>query len=239
MTHRINMAKSAWVPTRTRTSADQLLEEFFATVEKAPATALPEEMQQQWLQSLTTLTTALKIEQPELVARQLLFIATEARNRSLQLPGSRALEHAHTAAKALLAVQKRKRLAGNGHVYAMAASFFLIFGVSMLFTSHAPIPREATDTVSLNEAAEIHAPVFVNSNPKRLAEMHSHREKMRQGTCNFPEALMLAEADRGIYLKTVVYGDIPQDIKEQQITARLMESVRCDYTPMLMKNSIG
>lgn len=122
----------------------------------------------------------------------------------------------------------------------MAASFFLIFGVSsMLLTSHPPAPQETVETISLNQAKAAPAAVFVNANPKRLAEMHAYREKMRQGTCNFPEALMLDEADRGIYLKTVVYGDIPHDIKEQQITARLMASVRCDFTPMLMKNSIG
>ena len=238
MIHHINFTKSMRVSARPRAQADQLLEDFFAAVEKTPVAS--EETRQQWLQSLTALATTLKIKQPDLVARQLLFIATEAGKRAQQSPDNRALQHAHTAARALLAVQKRKAFAANSHAYAMAASFFLIFGVSsMLFTSHAPMPQETVETTSLNEAIAAPAAVFVNANPKRLAEMHSYREKMRQGTCNFPEALMLDEADRGIYLKTVVYGDIPHDIKEQQITARLMESVRCDFTPMLMKNSIG
>lgn len=122
----------------------------------------------------------------------------------------------------------------------MAASVFLLFGVSSMMLSNTLTPEttnelqlaspEDTNTIKISEP---------RYNPKRLSEMISSREKMRHGTCIFPEALMMAEADRGIYLRTVVYGEITSDFKEQEVANRLMQTVRCDYTPMLMKNSVS
>lgn len=122
----------------------------------------------------------------------------------------------------------------------MAASFFLLFGVSSLMLSNT-MPPETSDglqiaNVSDTDTIKISEPRY---NPKRLSEMISSREKMRHGTCIFPEALMMAEADRGIYLRNVVYGEITNDFKEQEVASRLMQTVRCDYTPMLMKNSVS
>lgn len=213
---------------------------LFELMAKIPATTLSTGEQKELLQYLTTLAKSSNIRHPEAFAQQIFFMAAGAEQKQLSLPESHALKHAQTAARALIAAQSRNRFSRNSHLYAMAASFFLFFGISsmMLSSVPAPIPSEELQIGSPVESGNTAA--FENIyNPKRISEILSSREKMRQGTCVFPEALMLAEADRGIYLKTVVYGEISQDIKEQEVTTRLMQSVRCDYTPMLMKSSIS
>src|SRR5690606_17897460 len=115
-----------------------------------------------------------------------------------------------------------------------------LFGVSSMMLSNTLIPETTSELqIASSESADTLQIIEPIHNPKRLSEMISSREKMRQGRCVFPEALMMAEADRGIYLRTVVYGEITSDFKEQEVVSRLMQTVRCDYTPMLMKNSIS
>lgn len=225
--------------TSSKSPADRLIN-LFDMMEKSPNTALPAEDREELLQYLTAAAKSSDIHHPELFAQQIFFMAAEAREKQLNQPESLALKHAQIAAKALILAQTKNRFSRNSHFYAMAASFFLIFGISSMMLSNTPI-LEATEELQLNNLADIQgsATFETASNPKRLSEMLSNREKMRHGTCTFPEALMLAAADRSIYLKTVVYGEVSQDIKEQEVTARLMQTVRCDYTPMLMKNSIS
>jgi hypothetical protein len=192
------------------------------------------------LQQLAQLAKSWKIHQPEAFARQLLFMITEARRKQLAQPQSQALQHARTAARALIAAQRKNRFSQNSHFYAVAASVFVLFGVSSMIASNLLAPKTSSEMqiVSAQDSStlQINAPVY---NPKRLSEMISSRERMRQGRCVFPEALMMAEADRSIYLRNVVYGEITSDLNEQEVASRLMQTVRCDYTPMLMKNSVS
>lgn len=220
-----------------RSPTEQLLH-FFEVMEEMPD-LITTDNREELLEYLSALAIASKINDPEFFAHQIFFMAAEAREQQLNHPESQALIHAKTAAKALVTAQTQSRLKQNSPLYAMAASFFLIFGLSSMMFNQELIPIQSEEQLSSLLEADFQPSFNRNNNPKRISEMLSNREKMRQGTCRFPEALMLDEADRSIYLKTVVYGEVSQDIKEQEVTARLMQTVRCDYTPMLMKNSIS
>ncbi|HLD09162.1 MAG TPA: hypothetical protein VJB68_03860, partial [Methylophilaceae bacterium] len=64
-------------------------------------------------------------------------------------------------------------------------------------------------------------------------------EQMRKGECQYPEALQLPDSQKGIYLTNVVGGQISLNAADQALVAQLLKKVRCNYTPMLMKNSVG
>lgn len=219
---------------------DEQLDHVFEVLGRIPDAELQQTGQQAILQHLTQLAKSWEIHQPEAFARQLLFMMTDAKRKQLVQPQSQALQHARIAARALIAAQRKNRFSRNSHVYAMAASVLLMFGVSSMMLSNTLIPETTSQLqVASSEDTNTTKTSEFRYNPKRLSEMISSRERMRQGTCIFPEALMMAEADRGIYLRTVVYGEITSDFKEQEVASRLMQTVRCDYTPMLMKNSIS
>ena len=224
----------------SRKTHTEQLDHILDTLGRIPVAELQQTELQAIAQHLAQLAKSWEIHQPEAFARQLIFMVTDAKRKQLAQPDSQALQHARIAARALIAAQRKNRFSRNSHVYAMAASFFLLFGVSSLMLSNT-MPPETSDglqiaNVSDTDTIKISEPRY---NPKRLSEMISSREKMRHGTCIFPEALMMAEADRGIYLRNVVYGEITNDFKEQEVASRLMQTVRCDYTPMLMKNSVS
>lgn len=78
-----------------------------------------------------------------------------------------------------------------------------------------------------------------DASPSQTAEMLAKIEQMRKGTCIYPEVLMLPQKQRDIYLQSVVHGEIPSSIEDQLLMTKLMEKVRCNYSPMLMQNSVG
>lgn len=240
----------------TATPADRLLK-LFSILEQAPESTWPAAEQQALLQQMTRLAELAQTDAPDNLARQLLLMAAEAKRQQLAAPGSRAMHHGRIAAKALITAQRKQHFRRNSQVYAMAASAFLVFGIggmllsgttsspsSMPLQTQAALQRAAPQSETLrqsagNQHAALPARIEPAISPQRLSDMIAQRERMRQGTCIFPEALMLAEADRSIYLKHVVHGDITSDYREQEVANRLMQTVRCDYSPMLMKNSVG
>lgn len=229
----------------TEAPADRLLR-IFENFEDAPEGGWSAAEQQALLQQLTLLAKLAQTDAPDSLAQQLLCMVAEVKRQQLAEPDSRALHHARIAAKALIAAQRKRHFGRNNHIYAMAVSIFLFFGIGSMLLIDTPTTSSATHLQTQASLQSEHmqfvampalvAPAY---NPQRLSDMIAKREKMRQGTCVFPEALMLAEADRSIYLKHVVKGDITSDYREQEIANRLMQSVRCDYTPMLMKNSVS
>ena len=235
----------------TATPADRLLK-LFSILEQAPESTWTAAEQQALLQQMTRLAELAQTDAPDNLARQLLLMAAEAKRQQLAAPGSRAMHHGRIAAKALITAQRKQHYRRNSQVYAMAASAFLVFGIGGLLlsgtvTTPSSMPLQtqaALQSETLRQSADDQHAVLPARfepaiSPQRLSNMIAQRERMRQGTCIFPEALMLAEADRSIYLKHVVHGDITSDYREQEVANRLMQTVRCDYSPMLMKNSVG
>ena len=77
----------------------------------------------------------------------------------------------------------------------------------------------------------------VASNPKETADMYASIETMRGGDCQYIEALQIPDADKKIYLENVVGGQVPTNVHDQLIAQHYLQKIRCNYTPMLMKNS--
>ena len=193
------------------------------------------------LADLRKLASQCHIDQPACFAQQVLLMAQEAWKKHQNNPNSLALQHAKIVAKALLTAQKKNRFRRHTPAYALAASFFLLAGISgVMFGNllnpialkHQPVLEQQAVLLADNSHPTI-------SNPIRITKMLSQRDKMREGRCQFPEALVFSETERGIYLQNVVHGEISANKDVQDVSSRLREFVRCDYTPMLMKNSIS
>ena len=67
--------------------------------------------------------------------------------------------------------------------------------------------------------------------------MYAKYEQMRNGTCQFPEALQIPDKDKAIYLENVVGGKLPTNLNDLAIANIYLEKVRCNFTPMLMAHS--
>jgi hypothetical protein len=77
----------------------------------------------------------------------------------------------------------------------------------------------------------------VNLTAKDASLLYAKYELMRQGTCQYPEALQIPDQDKAVYLENVVGGKLPTNLKDLAIANRYLEKVRCNFTPMLMANS--
>ena len=73
---------------------------------------------------------------------------------------------------------------------------------------------------------------------RQLESLHREAgETMRGGDCQYIEALQIPDADKKIYLENVVGGQVPTNAHDQMIAEHYMQKIRCNYTPMLMKDS--
>ena len=72
---------------------------------------------------------------------------------------------------------------------------------------------------------------------QEAAAMYARYEQMRNGTCQFPEAIQIPDKDKTVYLENVVGGKIPTNLNDLAIANSYLEKVRCNFTPMLMANS--
>jgi hypothetical protein len=72
---------------------------------------------------------------------------------------------------------------------------------------------------------------------REAATMYARYEQMRNGTCQFPEAIQIPDKDKAVYLENVVGGKIPTNLYDLAVANSYLEKVRCNYTPMLMANS--
>jgi len=69
------------------------------------------------------------------------------------------------------------------------------------------------------------------------SRMYAKYEQMRQGSCQFPEALQIPDKHKSIYLENVVGGKLPTDLADLEVANFYLEKVRCNFTPMLMATS--
>jgi len=95
---------------------------------------------------------------------------------------------------------------------------------------------QATDVAATPAAA---SQAQLEASPVQTAELYSSIEQMRKGDCQYPEALAFPENQRAIYLENVIDGRISTKAADQALTRHFMQKVRCNYTPMLMANSVG
>jgi len=177
---------------------------------------------------------------PELLAQQLYFIALTALKEEIASPDSGSIKHARIAANALLKAQKQKNISVPKPIaYGLAASLFASIAIaSMMFSSQAFGTKTPVQVAAAKPQPSPTPPTLIAS-PSQTAELFASLEQMRKGTCHFPEALQLPDSEKAVYIENVVGGQITVNVQEQALVRKLMGKVRCNYTPMLMANSVS
>jgi len=188
-------------------------------------------------------------ENPELLAEHIVLIAQNAARHAMLQPESNSLLHAKIVANALIQAQTQKTgLAANLKssrtvFYGVAASMVMLIGAAaiwgpMLIHSRSAEAQLAQSDQRINNTAANSAE---NQNKTLTAidasRMYAKYEQMRQGTCQFPEALQIPDKHKSIYLENVVGGKLPTDLDDLSVANFYLEKVRCNFTPMLMAAS--
>ncbi|MFM2395420.1 MAG: hypothetical protein RLZZ434_2 [Pseudomonadota bacterium] len=173
---------------------------------------------------------ALGASQPRMLAEHILLIAMNANLQSDQQARLDCLKHGKKAALALILAQTQNQpgrlnwLWTRPALYSLSASFLLMVSVGFgLLISKMPMATNQLTEVSLTA--------------KDASQLYAKYEQMRQGTCQYPEALQIPDQDKAVYLENVVGGKLPTNLKDLAIANRYLEKVRCNFTPMLMANS--
>lgn len=189
---------------------------------------------------------ALGAENPETLAEHIVFIAHNAAQQNIAHPSSNSLLHAKKAASALIQAQTQPATTTN----TLAAKSKTAYGIAATLLLAACIPfiwsKLATDhptAMQMNADANgqhnvIHAKQQQQAlNAHDATQMYAKYEQMRQGTCQFPEALLMPDKHKAIYLENVVGGKLPSNLEDLAIANAYLEKVRCNFTPMLMAAS--
>lgn len=178
--------------------------------------------------------------QPEMLASQLYYIAQFALIEKLNGLNPASVQHAKSAAKALLEAQTSKEYhISQNTVYAMAASFVgvAVVAASLLFLHHQPAAPQHQATSAQLSKPFITAAKFDTTNADHTADLFAQIEEMRGGDCQLIEALQLPDSYKKIYFENIVLGQISTVPEEQKIVRELLQKIRCNYTPKLMANS--
>jgi hypothetical protein len=176
---------------------------------------------------------------PEMLAEQLIFIATSALKAHIENIESSSFFHAKQVAKALISAQCEREAIKlkKSTIFSALAIFVGAIAIGALIYDHqtSEILQNTQVANSLFEQPNIKEDV--NRGPKQTAEMYASIETMRGGDCQYIEALQIPDADKKIYLENVVGGQVPNNVHDQLIAQHYLQKIRCNYTPMLMKNS--
>lgn len=182
---------------------------------------------------------------PAMLAEHIVLIARNAAQQEISQPGCNSLVHAKKAANALILAQAQKdwRLSrlNKPATYTIAASLFVLLGAAAIWLPnlmHPAQPQNKIATAPADNKNIIPAHLTSTSLTARdAANMYAKYEQMRNGTCQFPEALQIPDKDKAVYLENVVGGKLPTDLNDLATANYYLEKVHCNFTPMLMANS--
>jgi hypothetical protein len=203
---------------------------------------------QQLIAFCTAQAKACGAENPAMLAEHIVLIARNAAQQEINQPGCNSLAHAKKAANALILAQTQKEwffsdITISKHaVYTIAASVFLLIGAVALWLPNLMPNNHPQTTIASSSAANVllaTAPTQASAgiSAHDAAAMYAKFEQMRNGTCQFPEAIQIPDKDKTIYLENVVGGKLPTDLHDLAIANAYLEKVRCNFTPMLMAHS--
>jgi hypothetical protein len=178
---------------------------------------------------------------PEMLATQLYFMALSAMQEKLLGHNHAGLTHAKSAAEALITAQTKKEFhISRSSAYAVAASFIgSIFVAGSLFLFYESNNPETQPQLAI-AMQDIPFKPAINSmiaSPQSTAALVAQIEQMRGGNCQLLEALQLPDKYKSIYFQNIVLGQISTDPSEQKLVRKLLQKIRCNYTPMLMEKS--
>lgn len=169
---------------------------------------------------------------PDTLAQQIIIVLDNALQQEKQHPQSQALRHARTATEALILAQcadgwgKLRDLGTN-------ASFVSLLGITLFVTWYMlrepPIVRAPTSTYQLWHMSAKETP----ASPQHVAAFYNALDRMRQGTCQFPQALMLGSSERSVFLNNIVNGRLSNRAEEIALATQLLKKVSCEYRPLI------
>ena len=175
---------------------------------------------------------------PEMLATQLHMMAISAMQEKLIGHNQAALRHAKSAAEALITAQTKKEFhIARSSVYAIVASFIgaLIIGGGLFFLYKSSLDPAPQMTAATQES--VFKPTASVASPQSTTALIKQIEQMRSGNCCLLEAVQLPDAEKSVYFKNIILGQISIDPREQKLARELLSKIRCTYTPMLMKKS--
>ncbi len=184
---------------------------------------------------------------PEMLASQLYFMAIAASQEKLNASveihysaeQSSSLIHAKNAAKALILAQTSSEYRmSKTSAFAVAASFLgAVVIISSLFlfnqTNAVVVPKMAY--AELNPASNVNLIASAEQTSALIAQIN----QMRNGNCQLIEAIQLPDSYKKVYFQNIVEGQISTNLEDQKLVHKMLQMVRCNYTPMLMANSKG
>lgn len=243
------LAKSSKTPQGRILSLFDILSDWLAVPEIQVNLSSDSVASSQLVAFCTQQAVALGASNPAILAEHIVLIARNAVQQEIHQPGSGSLLHAKKAANALILAQTQnewhylKKARAKPAIYSIAASLFLLVAVSAIWLPsalHTGTQPALTKSLQNNLAKQTVA--TANTSNTKLsaldaATMYAKYEKMRNGTCQFPEAIQIPDKHKGIYLENVVAGKLPSNMNDLAIANAYLEKVRCNYTPMLMANS--
>jgi hypothetical protein len=188
-------------------------------------------------------------ENPTMLAEHIVLIARNAAQQFItqQTSGQvsiNSLGHAKKAAHALILAQTHKSgvtfnlLQSKPARYSIAASLALLLSTTAIWFSlptqmHITQPMLAQNNAIITSAYAHEKGLTAQDATK----MYAKYDLMRQGTCQFPEALFIPDKHKAIYLENVVGGNLPTTLSDLAVANFYLEQVRCNFTPMLMAAS--
>lgn len=182
---------------------------------------------------------------PSMLAEHIVLIALNAAQQEINHPGNGSLAHAKKAANALILAQTQKdrpllkSVNAKFSIYGIAASLALVIGIGMVLPSLIENNSlfSSQTTASKNDNTKLTLLNNTNLSAQDASIMYAKYEQMRNGTCQFPEALQIPDKDKAVYLENVVGGKLPTNLNDLAIANIYLEKVRCNFTPMLMAHS--
>ncbi|PPC82152.1 MAG: hypothetical protein CTY38_07210 [Methylotenera sp.] len=185
---------------------------------------------------------------PEMLASQLYFMAIAASQEKLNInpesedpfAHSTSLMHAKSAAKALIAAQTTPEYRiSKTSAYAIAASCMgaLVVACSLFIFNQAS-PNIAPQAAYV-EPVSAESNVSLIASAEQTSALIAQINQMRKGNCQLIEALQLPDSYRKVYFDNIVSGQISTNIHDQKLVHEILQKVRCNYTPMLMANSVN
>lgn len=176
---------------------------------------------------------------PDGLARQIYYLALGALHEALSHPGCGAVGDARKAAEILLAAHSKPT---NTHVHAAIAAALLC----LLALPAIVLQQPAMDAQLLTQrlvVAPAAQPMLAahgirrepaSHSPDQLSSMHQTLEKLQQGVCQYPQALMLPPEQRSVLIENIVNGELSANHQRMQLAQKVALKVECYYPPIAM-----
>jgi hypothetical protein len=252
------LAKSSKTPQGRVLSLFDILNDWLAAPDTQMMITQTSLTNSQLIDFLTAQAKHLGVSNPSILAEHIVLIARNAAQQEINQPGCGSLMHAKKAANALILAQTQnewvwlemlrdkhaafKPSISKPAIYGIAASLFLIVGIgsiwlpTLISKQFKPLIAKSFSNETTKVSVAL-SPSNTRLTAQEAAAMYARYEQMRNGTCQFPEAIQIPDKDKTVYLENVVGGKIPTNLNDLAIANSYLEKVRCNFTPMLMANS--